>query len=643
MVAKNWRSSLRHVTTSLKNIRLNDNAPSVEQEWKSLPYYHLVPKDPLTNLAYRETLLDLAESDEDFRRQLYIACSRDELFFVNTMLWVYEPREEICLPFITWPFQDRAFMHLDRCMGKEDVGVEKSRDMGVTWIFLTAFFYRWMFRRRQTFGLVSRNEDAVDLKDDPGCLMWKLDFHLERIPKWMRPNFSRKHLTFTNLDKKSVINGFSSTGDAARGGRTTAFGFDEAAAFNLNDGYAFWASTQHVTNSRIMVSTPQGMAGIFAEQMQKVAADMCKISLHWSEHPEKQKGLYTSTDGILEILDEDYEFPPDYPFVLDGKVRSPWYDRECKRHPLPRFIAQELDIDYCGAGSPFFSASVIREHSESYARSPFHRGYLEFSEEDKFEPTWKDNQEGNLFLWCHLTVENRPPLAEYVIGCDIATGVGGDWSTNSVASVLNKETGEKVAELVTGSMAPDRFAEAVASLRKFFHSGKQDAFVNFERNGPGTQFMKHFMVISGHRVHYEQNEKRRDHTPTKNPGWFSNRDTKRILLGEYGKAIGRGAMINRSKPALEEMLHYVYGENGTVDHDKSKSTTDPTNAGENHGDRVIADALAWKSCHRSVLINRNGSGERTHPKEPPVGSMAWRFKYHTANATKSKRALRREW
>lgn len=627
IIAANSISSIKSTNSSLRNGTLNDNAPSVSSRLSELPFYCRVPKEIGRNLDYRMRLLDLATKSEDARQQLWCMCSRDPLFFINTYCYVYEPRTSAVLPFITWPFQDRCILLLDEAIGKSDFGMEKSRDMGATWVVLATFFWKWMFRRRQAFGLVSRNEDAVDKKDDPDSLMWKIDFMLECLPTWLRPSLERGRLALKNNHNNSIINGYSATGDVARGGRKTAFMMDEAAAFSINDGFAAWASTQHVTNTRAMVSTPKGLAGVFAEQMRKPDAAMVKVSLHWSEHPDKKRGLYVSyrekdeagSPYFLQILDTEYRFEPDYPFILDGKVRSPWYDRECQRHPIPAMIAQELDIDYGGSGFPFFNAQVLDQHSREFGKEPFHCGELDFDTDD-YVPTWRRQEGGRLKLWIHPTVDECPSgNNDYVIGCDVATGVGGDMSSNSVAVVCNQDTGEKVAEFATNSLPPHQFADFVLSLRKWFRGPSGEAFVGWEGNGAGAQFGKHFTAKSEARIYYRENEKLISGKRTRVPGWWSSRETKRILLGEYAKALEQRKFVNHSAPALEEAMHYIFLPSGAIEHDRAQSTLDPTASGENHGDRVIADAVAWR-----LIRDAPAASKEVQARRPPYGSMAWR-------------------
>ena len=92
-----------------------------------------------------------------------------------------------------------------------------------------------------------------------------------------------------------------------------------------------------------MISTFYGAFGAFYDQYEKKikSSPECVFAMHWSKHPDKRKGLYTSKpvgkEYVLEILDTEYPFDRDadgnitYKFILDGKLRSvyrDWYERE---------------------------------------------------------------------------------------------------------------------------------------------------------------------------------------------------------------------------------------------------------------------------------------------------------------------------
>ena len=146
--------------------------------------YGQVPKDLRGNLEFRRDLL-LSADTADKQRSLWTACKHDVLFFINTFCWLYEPRNSRLrgttsnvIPFITYGFQDQAFLDMNESLGTTDIGLEKSRDLGATWMFLTLFFYHWMFHDFSSFGIMSRTADLVDKIGKKDTLMWKLDFLL---------------------------------------------------------------------------------------------------------------------------------------------------------------------------------------------------------------------------------------------------------------------------------------------------------------------------------------------------------------------------------------------------------------------------------------------------------------------------------
>ena len=88
-------------------------------------------------------------------------CKRDPLFWLNAFVWTYDPRKKRSIvPFTAYPFQGGSLV--DIIHADEDLLIEKSRDMGATWICSMAFLHEWMFGSYKTFLMVSRKEDLVD-------------------------------------------------------------------------------------------------------------------------------------------------------------------------------------------------------------------------------------------------------------------------------------------------------------------------------------------------------------------------------------------------------------------------------------------------------------------------------------------------
>jgi hypothetical protein len=569
------------------------------------PYYSRVPKGYADNLRWRRRCLELGYSDPEYARQLWILCSRDILFWINTFGYTYDPRKKgsTVIPFNTYAYQDEAILELVDCVEHGiDILIEKSRTMGVTWMVLVVMEWFWQFRRYQSFRLVSRVEDLVDKTEDPDCLFWKIDFFVKHQPMWLSPRESlgqthRTHLHIKNLLSESMLDGSSTTGDVARGGRCRAMLLDEFAA--VPNDQDVLSSVRDVTNCRIFVSTHKGTATAF---YRLTKTPMRKLRLHWTLHPMMRAGLYQwdkETDRV-KLLDDFvgpvkdntgrvYQFPDLYPFRRDGKVRSPLYDVQCDRASHPMEIAQELDIDPFASDAMFFEETVIAHIKATYCREPLLRGYLEY-DPDTLEPIeFVEQENGPLCLWFRLNADGGVPRSLIVGGgVDISAGTG---ASNSVSAWGNMITHEKIAEYVNPWIKPEEFARLTVAMARWLN----EAYLIWDGGGPGGTFGD-VIVESGYRnFYYQRAEDRLFKKGTDKPGMFLNPAPKLRLLGAYRKSLKDETFIQRSHTAIEECREYVFTNRNTVEHSAEYQNIDPSGAKASHGDRVIGDALLNKA------------------------------------------------
>ena len=559
-----------------------------------------MPKNFEENLEFRSQVLDAALQDPDAREELWIACSRDLLFYVNVFGWTYDPRKSNgVLPFITYPFQDDGLTQIQDCIQNgSDLVIKKSRDMGASWMLLTVFEWFWHFKDGQSFLLVSRNEDYVDKTGNPKSLFWKIDFIHKHLPNWLLPSITRTKLRLTNDDNGSTIDGESTTGDVARGDRRTAIGLDEFAAFEVDSSYRALASTRDATRCRIFNSTPAGSSNAFYDIAH--AEGFEKLALHWSLHPEKAEGLYES----------------------NGKMRSPWYDAECKRCAHTQEISQELDIDFAGSDYQFFDQTMLTRQINEFSKPPMKVGDVQIHQESCSVMAFDQMPNGRMRLWFDPGASCKVPSdGPFAMGVDIATGTG---SSNSVISIGNCKTGEKVAEFVSSKTRPEELGRiAVALARWFVDNNGKGAYLVWEAPGPGRNFGD-TVIESGYRNFYfkQDDVKLKRGSGTKIPGWWPTKDNKRALYADYRDALTNGRFLNRSKDALSECREIVYTQHGWIQHSKTNSSMDPSGARENHGDRPTADALLNLGMKQKVVLQ---GGKETIIAE---GSLAWRRREH---------------
>lgn len=591
-----------------------------------------VPRDPAENVRFRRRLLLAAQQSRQLRDDLVGVCSTDLLFWIGAFVWQFNPTQTAGRevgPFVPWPCQETAVLDLNAAVeAGEDRLIEKSRDMGASYLSLILWVWRWRFKRYQKLHMISRKAELVD-DDDPDSLFWKIDFIVKHMPGWMLPagftSKCRTEMLLENPENGSKITGEATTGKAGVGGRATAMFIDEFSQIAADQEVL--KRTSDTTKCRIFNGTHLGTTTAFYQLSRN--PDVKKLVLHWSHHPEKRLGLYrTFPDSTrVEILDTAYQFPVDYKFVRGGLpdggpfpgVRSPWYDAQIARKGNDlRAVAMDLDINPTSTVTQFFDPIKLSVARGRMVRPPVWEGEVE-GEVDAGRLV--RSRGGSLRLWELPRPDGRFVSGVYGVGTDVSQGTG---NTNSVLSVVRLTTGEKVGELTTPRVDPSEFGTlAVTLCRIFADDAGEGASLIWESAGPGALFGRRVYEKLGYRRVYwtRDEEKSRNRSRTDKLGWQQSETAKLLLLGEYREALWAGRFFNPSERALEECLKFKYSPRGNVVHAEEESADDPSGARMNHADIAIADALAWQLA--------KGVFEEALPPPPPppppnVLSLQWR-------------------
>lgn len=609
-------------------------------------HYKSVPLDLYENLMFRRDLMVRCAKEPAVRNAIMDVCKDDPLFFFNAFCWVYEPRPRFSngvrlptqVPFISWRHQIPAILQIYKNLGTVDIGVEKSRGEGMSWMGVLLACHDWLFNPMTAIGLVSKDENSVDDPNDPDSLMWKCDYTLKKLPEWMSGRLGKdykrdvtKHV-LKNLKNGSTISGYSATGNVASGGRKKWFLKDELAKFPRPADKHAMASTQHVTECRLIVSTPLGNSGAYYDAMHE-PSNMVKIVLDWKQNPTRNRGLYKWEKGMPVAIDPEHNpLPDDYKnvtqdvldmisrlrrkgFTIENRVRSPWYDRECDRAgATPQNIAQELDRDYGGSAYRIFGDSFVEKSMGSIA-SPVLEGEFDFNQEDLEKVRFDEIEGAPTKLWFPLSSLGKAPQSMYAIGCDVSSGTGGSYTSNSTMVGFDIRTGEQVLEYACNTISPTQFADLAIAVSKWLFN----AHLAWEHNGPGASFTKRVLNKQYDNIYYRKSHSRRGRNNSREAGWWTDEKTKEVMFGEFQSAILMNEIVIRSKDLVTECSRYVRKE-GKITHALTKDAADDSK-GVSHGDRAIAACVALQGMRERPF----GDMKEESYENAPLGTMARRL------------------
>lgn len=250
-------------------------------------------------------------------------CRDDPVYFINNYCYTCDPRDLSTWPFDLFPKQAEFIRWIEqREKQQEDGVVEKSRDVGVTWLCCAYALHGWLFRMNFHVGFGSRKLELVDRLGDLDCIFEKMRFMLYGLPNWMRPKGYKRsehdnHARLVNPQLGTTITGEGGD-NIGRGGRKLIYFVDEAAFLERQQSVE--RALSQTTRVRIDVSTHNGPGTVFYRK--RFSGTVPVFVFDWKDDPRKN---YTAKDEL-------------------GKVYYPWYEEQKRRFDRVT-VAQEIDRD----------------------------------------------------------------------------------------------------------------------------------------------------------------------------------------------------------------------------------------------------------------------------------------------------------
>ena len=320
----------------------------------NLDIFNTAPQDITENMRSRLYLLEAADKDQELQRLIIEKCRKDVKWFVDMFCWTYDPREpEPHKPFILWPKQRELIDFLDILYNRSQTGekinvvIDKPRGVGVSYVILIWLLHKYLFVYF-TARIGSRKEDYVDKKGDADTLFYKLDYNINRLPKWLKQDNERAYMILKN-DRNSIV-GESANPDFGRGGRKNAIFFDEYGFWDW--AKSSWESSGESTNMRIAVSTPpeSGKDSHFYKLLTGQAGRVEKFEFDYTDDPRRDSKWLEQAKETKSEEEFAREVLKSFEGTTEGKVyaislRQADLTQVDYNPELPLFISWDFGLD----------------------------------------------------------------------------------------------------------------------------------------------------------------------------------------------------------------------------------------------------------------------------------------------------------
>lgn len=293
--------------------------------------------------------------------------------FIHDWGMIHEPRDAFnddsspLIPFIPFNRQREMIQFVVECLFDRERGlIEKSRDMGATWICVWISIWLWRYYPGASIGWGSQEAKKVDQLGDPSSIFEKIRIGIEQLPDEFKPEgFSDKNdmMQMRILNRSNGASIMGDVGDSiGRGGRTLITFKDESAHYlhdekieaslSMNCQVQIDMSSVYGTNTMFHRRREAGVEWYPGAKLQKGRTRV--FVFDWHDHPGKTQQWYDllraehERTGTLHILAQEVD--RDYSAAVEGVIiPALWVERCVDAHLQLKFkddgnYAAALDI-----------------------------------------------------------------------------------------------------------------------------------------------------------------------------------------------------------------------------------------------------------------------------------------------------------
>lgn len=355
------------------------------------------PVDPVRVLAWRQKQVLTLRSKPNLIGGAFAYYANHPVDFINHWCDTYDPRKagdggQSRGPLVLFQRQDDLVEMLLACIREEAPAlIEKSRDMGATWVCCAFSVWLWLFWPGAAIGWGSRKEQLVDKLGDPDSIFEKMRMLInglppEFLPRKFNPKEHMAYMRIVNPETGSTITG--EAGDnIGRGGRKLIYFKDESAHYERPEKIE--AALADTTRVPVDISSVNGIGNVFYRKREagelwlgKVVPGRTQVFImDWRDHPAKNDAWYqerksrAEQEGLQHIFAQEVD--RDYSAAVDGiLIQRDWVQAAIDAHlklNLPETGLWSSALDVADGGGDTNAQSqrqgvILRELDEWGAR-----------------------------------------------------------------------------------------------------------------------------------------------------------------------------------------------------------------------------------------------------------------------------------
>ncbi len=366
-------------------------------------------------------LLKAAHIQQDWTEEQvgqYVRCQQDPLYFVTNFIKIVSVDEGL----IEFDVRDYQEDMISKFHNERFVICKMARQSGKSTTILAYLLHYILFNENVSVAILA-NKKSTAME-----LLGRLQLAYEHMPKWLQQGILIWNKGNIELENGSKILASSTSGSAIRGGSFNIIFLDEFAFVPNNISEEFFSSVYPTISSGkttkvFIVSTPNGMNMFYKlwSDAEEKLNDYSPISVHWSQVP-----------------DRDQE----------------WKEKTI-RNTSERQFQQEFECSFLGSSNTLIS-------TEKLLAMPYKQTIYSFDGLDVYQEP----------------ITNHT----YVMVCDVARGVGLDYSAFSVFDV-SKQPYRQVAKYRKNDISPMLYPNIIFTTAQKYN----EAFVLVEVNDIGQQ------------------------------------------------------------------------------------------------------------------------------------------------------------